>query len=132
LPNKVLDSSAVLALFFEETSADIVEEIFIKAAEADRLVLISAVNWAEVLYRVSQMQGMAGVQEAKRFEQTMPLDVVPMDRDLAELAAELKARHKLPLADAFAAALAQQKKAMLITGDHDFKQVEGKIKIGWL
>ena len=34
--------------------------------------------------------------------------------------------------DAFAAALARQKKATLFTGDRDFKQVEGEIKIGWL
>ena len=132
MPNTVLDSSAILALFFEEASADEVEGILHKAGEADRPVLISAINWAEVLYRVGKMQGASGVQEAKRFEQTMPIEVVPVDLLLAETAAEIKLQHKLPLADAFAAALARQKKAVLITGDHDFKRVENEIKINWL
>jgi predicted nucleic acid-binding protein len=35
-------------------------------------------------------------------------------------------------ADAFAAALAEQEKAILLTGDPDFKQVEKAIKIEWL
>jgi len=32
----------------------------------------------------------------------------------------------------FAAALAKLRNAELITGDRDFKAVEGEIKIGWL
>ena len=36
------------------------------------------------------------------------------------------------LADAFAAVLAKQKKAELVTTDHEFKSVEKEIKINWL
>ncbi len=35
-------------------------------------------------------------------------------------------------ADAFAAGLAEMKKALLVTGDKEFKQIEEKIKIVWL
>jgi predicted nucleic acid-binding protein len=48
------------------------------------------------------------------------------------VAADFKARHKLSLADAFAAALAKERKAELITGDPEFKALEKEIKIGWL
>ena len=89
-------------------------------------------NWAEVLYRMKRQRGDEGVATAKRFAATLPLDVVPADRDLAELAAEFKAAHKLSLADAFAAALTKQKKAELVTGDSEFKAVQRDIKIGWL
>ena len=41
-------------------------------------------------------------------------------------------RGKLAYADAFAAALARLRKAELVTGDPDFKAVEGEIRIGWL
>ncbi len=95
-------------------------------------MLISAVNWAEVLYRVAREQGDAGVEDAKRFERTMPVDVVAAELALAELAAEYKAAHKMSLADAFAAALAKQKKAELFTGHPEFKAVQRDIKIGWL
>ncbi len=132
MKSTVFNSYAVLALFFEEDGADKVEEILHEAALADKQVLLPAVNWAEVLYRVKQVRGDKGVAEAKRFEDTMPLEVVPVDRALAELAAEYKAAHKMSLADAFAAALTKHRKAELITGDPEFKAVEGEIKIGWL
>jgi predicted nucleic acid-binding protein len=38
----------------------------------------------------------------------------------------------LSLADAFAAALARERKADLITGDTEFKPLEKEIKITWL
>jgi PIN domain nuclease of toxin-antitoxin system len=129
----VFDSYAVLALFFEEPGADQVEETLHEAAVADRPVLITAINWAEVLYRMQRKRGNEGVATAKRFEATMPLDVVPADRALAETAAEYKAAHKMSLADAFAAALAKQKKAELMTGDPEFKPLEDELKkITWL
>ncbi len=128
----VFDSYAVLALLFEEPGAERVEELLHTAGIADRPVLMTAMNWAEVLYRVERRQGRSGVEDAKRFERTMPLDVVPADRDLAELAAGFKVRHKMSLADAFAAALAKHRKAELVTGDPNFKAVQGEIRIGWL
>lgn len=39
---------------------------------------------------------------------------------------------KLSLADAFAAALAKEKKAEFITGDPEFKCLEKEVKINWL
>ena len=128
----VFDSYAVLALFFHEPGAERVKELLNDAAGVGRPILITAVNWAEVLYRVAREQGDTGVADAKRFEATMPVDVVTADLALAELAAEYKAAHKMSLADAFAAALAKQRKAVLVTGDPDFKAVETEIKIGWL
>jgi len=35
-------------------------------------------------------------------------------------------------ADCYAAALAKLRKAKLVTGDRDFKQVEGEIKVMWI
>jgi len=35
-------------------------------------------------------------------------------------------------ADCFAAALAKLRKAELVTGDRDFKQVEGEVQVLWI
>jgi predicted nucleic acid-binding protein len=51
---------------------------------------------------------------------------------LADTAADFKARFKISLADAFAAALAKEKKAELVTGDPEFKPLEKELKINWL
>ncbi len=51
---------------------------------------------------------------------------------LVRQAAICKAQGELPYADAFDASLAKPRNAELATGDHDFKAVEGEIKVGWL
>ena len=128
----VFDSSAVLALLLEQPGADLVEGLMAKAAEADRPILVSAVNWAEVLSVIERKHGAAGVEHARRFEATMPLEVAPSDQEQAELAALLKNSAGLGLADAFAAALAKSLKADLVTGDREFKAVEKDITVVWL
>lgn len=128
----VLDASALLAMFFGEPGMEKMRDLFHKAAEADQPAFISAVNWAEVLYRMQRKQGVEGLETARRFEHTMPLAVAPLDRELAESAAQFKTAHNLGLAGAFAAALARSKKAELITADIEFKVLEKEIKINWL
>jgi len=128
----VLDASALLVLFFDQPGAEKMEHLLHTASEADRPVFISAVNWAEVLYKMERKHGKAGYEAARRFEHTMKLEVVPVDRELAEAAALLKNEHGLGLADAFAAALAKLKKAELVATDLEFKAVEKEIKIHWL
>lgn len=132
MKTSVLDASALLAMFFGEPGMEKMRDLFHKAADADHPALISAVNWAEVLYRMQRKHGAAGLETARRFEHTMPLDVAPLDRELAEFAAHLKNEYDLGLADAFAAALAKSKKAELVTADTEFKPLEKEIKINWL
>jgi predicted nucleic acid-binding protein len=128
----VLDASALLAMFFGQPGMEQMRDLFHKASEADRPVFISAINWAEVLYKVERKQGKAGLDTVRQFERTMPLEVVPLDRELAETAADLKVKHDLGLADAFAASLAMHKKAELVAGDKEFKALEKEIKVVWL
>jgi predicted nucleic acid-binding protein len=61
-----------------------------------------------------------------------PIEFHPATRLLADVAAGFKARFRLSLADAFAAALAKEMKAELVTGDPEFKALEKDIKIHWL
>ena len=126
----VLDASALLSVFFGEPGMEKMRDLFHKAAEADHPPLISALNWAEVLYRMECKHGAEGLETARRFEHTMPLVVAPLHRELAEIAAHLKSECYLGLADSFSAALAKIKNAELITADTDFEAVE--IKVVWL
>jgi ribonuclease VapC len=58
--------------------------------------------------------------------------LVEANKDLTLQAAQFKAFNKMSFADCFAAALAMKKKCELLTGDKEFKHVEGKIKIKWM
>jgi predicted nucleic acid-binding protein len=128
----VLDSYAVLAFLFREEGHDKVFALFEKAIDADKKLLITAPNWAEVRYMVERKVGAARWKEVRVKLLGLPIDIVATDQDMAEMAGEIKATHKMSLADCFAAALAKEKKAELHTGDPEFKSVQSEIKIIWL
>ncbi len=54
------------------------------------------------------------------------------DLDPHRQAALFKAAGKIAYADCFAAALAKTHTAELITGDKEFKALEGEIKVVWM
>jgi predicted nucleic acid-binding protein len=60
---------------------------------------------------------------------TLPIQFVPVDMGLAKKTAELKAHKKMSYADCFAAALARFRNEELVTGNKEFKQVEGDAPI---
>jgi predicted nucleic acid-binding protein len=128
----VVDSYAVIAFLFKEKGHEKVLELFEKAAQADQVLLIAVPNWAEVRYVVERKVGTARWHEAWHKLLGLPLEIAPSDQSLAELAWEINATKKMPLADCFAAALAKQKKGDLCTGDPEFRSVEKDVKVVWL
>jgi predicted nucleic acid-binding protein len=52
--------------------------------------------------------------------------------ELAKQAAIFKSSKKMSYADCFAAALAKQRRVELVTGDKEFRQVEGEVTILWI
>ena len=132
MKNVVLDSYAVLAFLFKEAGHDVVLALFEKAVEADKNLLIASPNWAEIRYMVERKVGAAKWTQVRAKLFGLPLEIVDADQDMAEAAGEIKASHKMSLADCFAAALAKQKRAEVYTGDPEFKSIENEIKIVWL
>jgi predicted nucleic acid-binding protein len=132
LKNTVLDSYAVLVFLFKENGHETVLDLFEKAAEADKKLLIASPNWAEIRYMVERKVGTAKWAEVRAKLLGLPVDIVDADQSLAEAAGEIKASHKMSLADCFAAALAKQKKAEIYTGDREFKAIESELRIMWL
>jgi predicted nucleic acid-binding protein len=57
---------------------------------------------------------------------------VDIDWPMVMQAASYKSRHKISYADAFAAALAKQRNAELVTGDPEFRTLASEISIHWL
>ena len=134
MASRVLDSWALLAFFGDEPAADAVEEILHRAALGKDRLYLSVMNWAEVYYIATREVSQEAAELRAAEIRNLPIDIVGVadDLKLARLAAQFKAGHKLSLADAFAAALAKDKKAELVTGDLEFKAVERDIKISWL
>jgi ribonuclease VapC len=103
-----------------------------KAAANDRPLHMTEVNYAEVKYQLIKKDGAEAWAEAADVLKGLPIEFHPILRSLADSAADFKARFKLSLADAFAAALAKNKNAELVTGDPEFKALSKEIKIAWL
>ena len=129
---KVMDSYALLAFFENEKGADKVADLIRQARDRNKPLLLTTVNWGEVLYIAARASGKAAADKIEEIIDTFPIEIVPVDRDIAKIAAEFKVSKKMSYADCFAAALAKQKKAELITGDHEFKAVENEIHVYWL
>ena len=132
MPAKVLDSFALIAYFRDEPGAEMMENLLVTAGKKDTPLHMTDVNYAEVKYSVIRKDGPERWAEIARELPTLPIEFHAADHRLAELAADYKARFKISLADAFAAALAKDRKAELVTGDPEFEALEKEIKITWL
>jgi ribonuclease VapC len=128
----VLDSHALLKLLRDEPGAEAVSLILEKAGQRDQPVHMTEVNYAKVQYMVRRKDGDAAWTTIANELKAAPIEFHPADRPLADMAADIKARHRISLADAFAAALAKERKTELVTGDPEFKPLENEIKINWL
>jgi predicted nucleic acid-binding protein len=128
----VLDSHALLAFFRGEPAGGAVKTLLQKAAAADRPVGLTEVNYAEVKYVLIKKDGVEAWHQAAEVLKSLPVEFHPADRALSDRAADYKARFRISLADAFAAALASETKGELVTGDPEFAALEKEIKIAWL
>jgi ribonuclease VapC len=132
VPPVVFDSHALLSLLRDEPGAAEVEKILTEAARRDEPAHMTEVNYAEVQYIVRRKDGEAAWQTIARELVAAPIQIHVADRALADSAADFKRRFKISLADAFAAALAKEQNAELVTGDPEFKLLEKEIDITWL
>ena len=129
---KVLDSWALLCYLEQESGYEKIIELFEKAVESSKPLLMCIVNWGEVYYQVARRFGEQKAQEVERLIQTLPIILVEANKELTREAARIKATKKMAYADCFAVALARLKKAELYTGDSEFKAVEKEVKVVWL
>ena len=129
---KVLDSWALLCYLEQEPGFEKMIDLFQKAVESSKPLLMSIINWGEVYYQVARRYGEEKAQDIEQLIGTLPITLIEANKDITREAARLKTTHRMAHADCFAAALARLKKAELYTGDLEFKTVEKEIKVVWL
>ncbi len=127
----VLDSYALLASYRREPAGFTVEQML---RDATHQRWMSVVNLGEVYYRIAREDSLELAETTVSAILTQRIEFVDADRELALAAARIKARYPLSYADCFAAALAQQRDASVVTGDPEFAQLEqaGIISVKWL
>ncbi len=128
----VLDSWAVLAYLEDESSGQKVADLIGDAHEHGIPLLMSVVNAGEVWYILAREVSETEANKAIDGLRLLGIEFVDADWGLARIAGTFKAKNRMSFADCFAAALAKEHKAELITGGKEFKQVENEVKINWL
>lgn len=123
----MLDANALIALFEGRLpAAERVRKMLAEASRSDSPLFMSAVNWGEVFYTEWRRHGAAKAREAEINVRRLPILIIAVDRDRATRAAALKQKHNLGYADAFAAELALERGAWLVTADPEFSRL-GKV-----
>lgn len=115
----VIDSSAILAVYFQEPTALWVSQ---QIDAADR-VLMSTINLAESLMRIRDKQP-AKADELERQLFASRTEFVPPDVAQAIIAARARLQYPLNLGDCFAYALAKTQNLPLLTLDRDFRATD--------
>jgi len=132
MATKVLDSYALMAFYEDEPGADLIRNLLLKAEEKELKLLMSVVNLGEIWYSIARLTSPGTADHYVNEIRGMAIDIVDVDWQLTRQAAAFKANGNIAYGDCFAAALAKNRKAELLTGDKEFKVLEGEIKIYWL
>ena len=120
----VLDANALISLLENRGgAAERVRRIIEDASMNGLPILLSAVNWGEVFYIAWRLHGEELARETEAKLRQLPIAVIAADMGRATRAAAIKQRHNLGYADAFAAELALEQRAWLVTADPDFSKL---------
>jgi predicted nucleic acid-binding protein len=128
----VFDSWAILAYVQAEPAGARVKSLLIEVAEVRRPLWMSNINLGEVWYLIARRNSNAYANQQLAELAQIGIERIDIDWPMVLQAADYKSRHKISYADAFAAALAKQRNAELVTGDREFRALESEIKIHWV
>ena len=131
-PTYLLDSFALLAYLSDEPGGARVQEVFALAKGRKCRLVMSLVDFGEVLYITERTRGLPAAQAVHALAESLPLELLEVGRDLIMDAAHIKAFHLLSCADAFAVAVAVREGAIILTGDPEYQTVEDLAKVEWL
>lgn len=131
MPIEILDSWAILAFLLDEPAAKNVESKLEEASDHKLELIMSAINVGEIFYSLIRKGHVHDAEQWKLDIRSFPVRIhVPTMQDIFSASA-LKSANRISYADAFAASLAIEKNAPLITGDPEFKMIED-LKLIWL
>jgi predicted nucleic acid-binding protein len=119
----VFDAGALLALLLNKPGASRVNEITKEAVHGRSRILMSTVNYGEVYGLLLRHQHESTARRILSAVGRLPIELHDATPQRSLRAAELKITYKLYYIDAFAAALALEHKATLVTSDSDFRKL---------
>ncbi|MDP2811326.1 MAG: PIN domain-containing protein [Rhodocyclaceae bacterium] len=120
----LLDTSALLTLRDDEAGADRVAAILEQAQAGQARCCGCFITLMEIFYRVWKDEGETAGRLAYAQCLSLPIAWIRESDALLVAAAEIKAQHRLSLADAWIAAAARLERATLVHKDPEFASVK--------
>lgn len=115
-----------------EPGHQIVRSLLAETLQHQHEAYISIINLGELYYMRHRKGSPSQADSALRFVRRTRIGIVPATTGRVLSAARLKATLSLSYADAFAATLAQELNATLVTGDAEYKPLASSLNILWL
>ena len=116
----VLDTSALLALRDDEPGAERVHRLIDAARKRRATAHVSFMTRMELLYLIAASEGAEAAAAALRLLDALPLQWVTCEPAILVEAARIKQRGRLSVADAWIAATAVSREAVLVHKDPEF------------
>ena len=121
LKSYVLDTSAILTFAKGEDGADTVEDILIAAKKDKNHAYMSFISLMELYYITWQEKSETAAKEMIILVKSLPVQKVDSNERITLSAGRIKANHRLSVADAFIAATAMDKDAILVHKDPELE-----------
>ena len=128
----IFDSYALLKLFQKEKGYQKVVQLLEEIRKSGAMKYLNAINLGEIIYSTKREFGDQKKLEVLANIERLNVTILPIPNNLIFEAAEYKAQYNVSYADCFALASAVQHKAILVTGDPEFKKVEHLVEIVWV
>lgn len=128
----IFDSYALLKLFQKEKGYEKVAQLLDESRKSGTTKYLNAINLGEIVYSTKREFGDQKKLEVLANIERLNFTILPIPNNLIFEAAEYKAQYNISYADCFALASALEHKAILVTGDPEFKKVEHLVEIMWV
>ncbi len=128
----IFDSHALLKLFQKEKGYEKVVQLLEEMQKTGAVKYLNAINLGEIIYTTKKDFGDQKKLEVLASIERLNFRILPIPNELIFQAAEYKAEYSISYADCFALASAVEHKAVIVTGDPEFKKVEHLAEIHWI
>jgi ribonuclease VapC len=128
----IFDSYALLKFFQKEKGYEKIVQLFKEVKKTGAVKYINAINLGEIIYSTKREFGDQKKLEVLANIERLEITILPVPNNLIFQAAEYKAQYSISYADCFALASAIEYKAVIVTGDPEFKKVEHLVGIFWV
>ena len=119
----VLDTSAIFTLTKAEDGSEVVEDILNLAKKGKNAAYLSFASFMELYYVTWQEKGEDAAKELIILVKALPVHMVDSNERITLSAGRIKANHRLSVADAFIAATAMDKNAVLVHKDPELEVI---------